>query len=173
MIRALVARDDMRKASTPTLFHPDLHARNIFMSEEVPTQITCIIDWQSCSIEPAWHYSHETPDLYKASPLLEGDLQASEGTGIAVEKLEKDVAVCRKTWEISLYALAPELFAGRAFDQDILRLLHCAPHNWKQGNTDVRRAMLAVSQRWSGDLGMVSECPYQPSQVELDRHDVL
>ncbi|EDN03226.1 predicted protein [Histoplasma mississippiense (nom. inval.)] len=41
------------QCSVPT---PDLHKRNIFVSEDDPSIVTGIIDWQSTSIEPAFCY---------------------------------------------------------------------------------------------------------------------
>ncbi|KAJ6096620.1 hypothetical protein N7486_007366 [Penicillium sp. IBT 16267x] len=49
----------------PTLFHPDLHKRNIFVSNDDPTLITAFIDWQSASVEPAFWYAGSTPDFVK------------------------------------------------------------------------------------------------------------
>lgn len=34
------------------LWHNDLHSDNIFVNPEKPTEITCLIDWQSAHIEP-------------------------------------------------------------------------------------------------------------------------
>ena len=53
----------VQKTSTPTLHHADLHKRNIFVSDNDPTIITNIIDWQSSSIEPAFEYADEIPDF--------------------------------------------------------------------------------------------------------------
>jgi aminoglycoside phosphotransferase (APT) family kinase protein len=36
----------LQNLATPTLLHPDLHKRNIFVSDDDPTIITSIIDWQ-------------------------------------------------------------------------------------------------------------------------------
>ena len=175
MIRALIERNDVKKASTPNLFRQDLHARNIFVSDEDPTQITSIIDWQSCSIEPAWHYSHETPDFCTAS--IETGLPLSGDDGakrdLAIRRLEKDVTLCRKMWEITLHAKARELFVGRVLDQDILHLLHYAPQSWKLGNIGLRLDLLAWSRRWSDELGMAGEYPYRPTREELERYAVL
>ncbi|KAJ5093269.1 hypothetical protein N7456_009130 [Penicillium angulare] len=52
----------------PTLFHPDLHKRNIFVSDEDLTVITAFIDWQSASIEPAFWYADKTPDFVSQTP---------------------------------------------------------------------------------------------------------
>jgi aminoglycoside phosphotransferase (APT) family kinase protein len=44
----------IQKHSRPLLLHPGLHKRNIFVSEDDPTVITAIIDWQGASVEPAF-----------------------------------------------------------------------------------------------------------------------
>lgn len=55
-------------AAAPTLLHPNLHERNIFVSENDPTVITGIINWQSASIEPAFWYSDDVPDFARVTP---------------------------------------------------------------------------------------------------------
>ncbi|KAM3414316.1 hypothetical protein BST61_g10965 [Cercospora zeina] len=63
ILRAMSASPKIQKAATPLLFHPDLHARNIFVSENDPTVVTDIIDWQGAGVEPAFWYADETPDF--------------------------------------------------------------------------------------------------------------
>ncbi|EAT88384.1 hypothetical protein SNOG_04624 [Parastagonospora nodorum SN15] len=58
----------IQAASQPVLYHPDLHKRNIFVSKEDPEIVTAIIDWQSCSIEPAFWYADEVPDFAQPVP---------------------------------------------------------------------------------------------------------
>jgi hypothetical protein len=55
--------EDVIGALKKTLLHPDLHKRNIFVSDDDPTIITSIIDWQSICIEPAFAFASDTPDL--------------------------------------------------------------------------------------------------------------
>ncbi|EEQ34498.1 conserved hypothetical protein [Microsporum canis CBS 113480] len=40
------------QAAAPTLFQPDLHKRNVFVSKDDPAIVTGIIDWQGASIKP-------------------------------------------------------------------------------------------------------------------------
>ena len=64
--------------SHPTLWHTDLHADNIFVSEEDPTEITAIIDWQAVHIAPLYtqvrhpaflNFDGEKPEELDASPV--------------------------------------------------------------------------------------------------------
>jgi Predicted aminoglycoside phosphotransferase len=67
VIYAIPADSRVHDAAVPTLFHPDLHKRNIFVSDDDPSIITGIIDWQSLSIEPAFWYADEVPDFATCS----------------------------------------------------------------------------------------------------------
>lgn len=63
ILQAISTSPSVQKASKPLLYHPDLHARNIFVSEHDPTIVTNIIDWQGTSIEPAFWQVDVTPDF--------------------------------------------------------------------------------------------------------------
>lgn len=53
----------MKDTSVPMLFHPDLHKRNVFVSEEDPAVVTAILDWQGSAVEPAFWYRWDIPDF--------------------------------------------------------------------------------------------------------------
>lgn len=63
ILNELIQSPLIHNIAAPTLFHADLHKRNIFVSEEDPTKIISLIDWQSTSIEPTFVYANETPDI--------------------------------------------------------------------------------------------------------------
>jgi hypothetical protein len=42
-------------ACRPTLFHPDFHTSNILVSQQDPTLVTGIVDWEFASILPLWN----------------------------------------------------------------------------------------------------------------------
>lgn len=48
----IIEKLPLEKISQPALWHTDLHMGNIFVSESEPSQIVCLIDWQSISISP-------------------------------------------------------------------------------------------------------------------------
>jgi hypothetical protein len=68
------------------------------VSDDNPTIITGIIDWQSTSIEPAFVYAHETPDF--AAPLDDDALSenADEPANETDEekRLKKDAELCNQ-----------------------------------------------------------------------------
>lgn len=63
MLDAISTDNRVQEAAVPTLFHPDLHKRNIFGTDTDSTTITGITDWQSCTIEPGFWYADECPDF--------------------------------------------------------------------------------------------------------------
>jgi hypothetical protein len=79
VIQELAQSPLIQNVAVPTLLHPDIHKRNIFVSEEDPSQLTAIIDWQSTSIESVFVYANHTPDLVEDAaadvPILETLLQ--------------------------------------------------------------------------------------------------
>ena len=70
VLNAMAADSRIHDAAAPTLFHPDLHKRNIFISEHDPSGITGNVKWHSSSIEPAFWYTDQVPDfaIYSPSP---------------------------------------------------------------------------------------------------------
>lgn len=45
--------------SKPCIWHPDLHAENIFVDPSNPTKITSIIDWQSTQVAPMFSQARQ------------------------------------------------------------------------------------------------------------------
>ncbi|KAI9739903.1 MAG: hypothetical protein M1818_004959 [Claussenomyces sp. TS43310] len=81
--------------SSPTLLHPDIHKRNIYVSEEDLSCVTAIIDWQSTSIEPTFVYANETPDLAKDPtadvPILKNLMSSAEDYASKAATMEETV----------------------------------------------------------------------------------
>ena len=68
MIKKMSEDARILTAAAPTLLHPDLNMRNIFVMENDPTAISGIIDWQSASVEPAFWYVDDIPDFAISIP---------------------------------------------------------------------------------------------------------
>ncbi|KAE9978580.1 hypothetical protein EG328_001401 [Venturia inaequalis] len=162
-------------SSIPTLFHPDLHARNIFVSEADPSQITAIIDWQSSGIEPAFSYANEEPDMMNSSvrdaqragfiPSMFEDMESADSKA----KQDKDLDICQKTFAVGLRAWSPALFSAKTSDETYFRIFRCVPNTWSMGAAALRQELLELVQRWT-ELGLPDKCAYQPSQEELLKH---
>ncbi len=183
VIPELIKSPLVRDLATPTLLHADLHKRNIFVSEDDPTLITSVIDWQSTSIEPAFVYANVTPDLIPIQPppvSVLGDAadvptdDPDEPPEIPEEKkererLETDIWICRQTFEVGMKVWVPRIHAARVADSTLLRPLRYCATPWRDSATALRQELIELSQRWT-ELGLPGACPYQPSPEELADH---
>ncbi|KAI2865055.1 hypothetical protein CBS12448_2343 [Aspergillus niger] len=125
----------IRECATPVLFHPDLHKRNIFVSEDDPSVITGIIDWQAASIEPAFWYADEIPDF------------ATENE------------VCTRAFDVCTQFLILTLSKPRLMDQNLFRPFRYSYRTWKDGAVALHHDLLDTSRNW-GRLGFAGRCPY-------------
>lgn len=133
----------IQQAATPLLFHPDLHKRNIFVSENDSSTITCIIDWQAASIEPAFWYAEDVPDL-------------------AMED-----EICTKAFELSSQFLTPKLSGPRMMNENLFRPFRYSYRTWNDGAVALRHELIQTARHWK-DLGFKGQCPYSlPAPKEL------
>ncbi|KAK2750680.1 hypothetical protein FQN57_002753 [Myotisia sp. PD_48] len=140
----LVHHPNIQSNATPTLFHPDLHKRNVFVSQDDPTIVTGIIDWQCASIEPAFYYAEEVPDFARFP---------SEGASeLSIETL------CSQAYEASLALLAPGLGATRNIDEELLRPFRYCHRTWRDGVVPFTHELVRLRGAWDR-LGFKNDCP--------------
>lgn len=141
------------------MFHPDLHKRNIFVSEEDPTTVSAIINWQSTSIEPAFWYADATPDF--AQPIPDPSDE---------NKIEPKSEACAEAYDLCIRFLAPKLAAARSTDEDYLRPFRYCYRTWEDGAVAFREELIQTSLRWK-ELGFAVPCPFPvPCPAELAVH---
>ncbi|KAH7348627.1 kinase-like domain-containing protein [Rhexocercosporidium sp. MPI-PUGE-AT-0058] len=144
----------IRDAAAPTLLQPDLHKRNIFVSDDDPAVITGIIDWQSSSIEPAFWYADDVPDF--ASPVAHPSLE---------NQLEPNSERCAKAFDVCSQFLVPKLSGPRLIDEGLFRPFRYCYRTWKDGLVAFRHELIETSLRWK-ELGLVGSCPFHPPTPE-------
>ncbi|KKZ61111.1 hypothetical protein EMCG_04256 [[Emmonsia] crescens] len=150
VLKRISADPQVQSAATPVLFHPDLHKRNIFVSEDDPSIITGIIDWQSASIEPAFWYADEVPDF-----------TVSTESG----------SLCTKTFQVCSQFLTPKLSGPRLMDENLFRPFHYSYRTWKDGAVALLHELIETSRSWK-ELGLAGSSPYPlPTQKELLDHE--
>ena len=157
----------VQKAAAPTLLHADFHKRNIYVSEEDPTIITGIIDWQSTSIEPALVYVGEDPD-FAALPndlLDQEDAQETENA----KKAKEGAVICSQTFDACLKGRVPKLRAARQLDDRLYRLFRYCPSSWRDSAAAFRQELIELSQHWV-ELGLPGAPPYVPTEQDLAEH---
>ncbi|GFF69840.1 hypothetical protein IFM47457_02487 [Aspergillus lentulus] len=147
VLRQIAADSRIQSAASPLLFHPDLHMRNIFVSEDNPSLITGIIDWQAASIEPAFWYSDEVPDF---------------ATG---DEIYTD------TFELSSQFLTPKLSGPSLMNENLFRPFRYCYRTWKDGAAALRHELIETSRHWR-ELGFEGQCAYpMPTPEELAKHE--
>ncbi|KAK5014146.1 hypothetical protein LTR16_000966 [Cryomyces antarcticus] len=168
VIEELAKSPLVQRAAAPILFHNDFHKRNVFVSDEDPTVVTAIIDWQATSIEPAFIFANEHPDFAElpddVSFLGDGKEETKEEI-----KLKEDASICAQTFEVCIRGYAPKLWAARALDATLFRPFRYCHTSWRDGAAAVQQELIEVSQQWT-KLGLPGPCPYQPTEEELTGH---
>ncbi|KAL7657074.1 hypothetical protein ACMYSQ_006128 [Aspergillus niger] len=120
-----------------------------FVSEDDPSVITGIIDWQDASIEPAFWYADEIPDF------------ATENE------------VCTRAFDVCAQFLIPTLSKPRLMDQNLFRPFRYSYRTWKDGAVALHHDLLDTSRNW-GRLGFAGRCPYAlPPPPELADHQKM
>ncbi|KAG9244616.1 hypothetical protein BJ878DRAFT_534450 [Calycina marina] len=119
VVRKLIKAPIIQQVASPTLLHPDLHKRNIYVSEEDPSCVTAITDWQSTKEEAAR------------------------------KRHEKDVWTCRQTFEVVIKGYIPKLHNARAMDQTLLGPFCYCDASWRDSAAALRQELIEVSQRWT------------------------
>ena len=153
----------LQDSSNPLLFHPDLHARNIFVDPNDPTQILGIIDWQSAAVEPAFVHAQVRPD-FAEEPLLDKTL---DGEMFNDSREAQDHAQrCGQAWAVMAY-ICPRLGKGTMLDLAFGRYLAGVSSGASDDVTALRSLLADLSSEWDG-LGLPGDCPYQTNQADAE-----
>jgi len=170
IITDLAKTPTIQKVAHPTLLHPDLHKRNILVSQEDATQITSIIDWQATSIEPAFVYAAETPDFAARSLEDTDETPTEEALQKSIEtKAAKDRVLCSDTFEVCMKGYVPTLGAARSVDDTLLQPFRHCNTSWRNGIAPGQQHNIELSEKWV-ELGLPGSCPYRPSEQEVSSH---
>ncbi|EPE30674.1 Protein kinase-like (PK-like) [Glarea lozoyensis ATCC 20868] len=157
----------LQAIATPTLLHPDLYQRNIFVSEDDPTIITSIIDWQSTCVEPAFVVAIDTPDLVNRNSVPESIRAITDQDDTAEDPEEDPKAIEERKRPKQMNV--PTLSKARNADQNLLRPLRYCGTSWRDGAAATRQELIELSKKWT-EIGLPGACPYQPSAKELEEH---
>ncbi|XMA20542.1 hypothetical protein WAI453_013333 [Rhynchosporium graminicola] len=114
-------------------------------TDDDPTVITGIIDWQSSSIEPAFWYADSVPDF--ASPVAHPSI---------ANQLEPNSELCAKAFDVCTQFLVLKLSGPRLDVED--------------GLVAFRHELIETSLLWK-ELGLEGSCPFPtPTPEELASH---
>ncbi|KAF9243407.1 kinase-like domain-containing protein [Melanogaster broomeanus] len=177
-----------REQKRPVMWHPDLHAGNIFVTHSkgkrkitptIPLTISSIIDWQGTCVGPAF-LQLKVPPMYRMDEISLGvRLPAPPKNMDTLSLREKEEAedqhkrrILRKSYEVSAFPLPILNMKAR---EERVHLEDIAGVTWKYGLTPCRMAMFRVFERWE-DIVPGTTCPVQYSEEEredLEAHHAM
>lgn len=163
----------------PVLDHPDFHPGNIFVSEEDPTAIVNIIDWQFTSIMPRftlvqWPLFLAPPEGYRTGmsnpELLPEYEDGQDYDGDHDHERKQAEALMTKCYEAPLQKTHLESYlALTEIDIAIRHLFTSCSATYREGIVPLRDSLIRIFQNWS-ELGLEGICPYHFTKEEILRH---
>ena len=167
------------KISTPVLWHTDLHMGNIYVSEEDPTEIVSLIDWQSIVVAPIFiqarfpeflsdikDYALGPKELPKLPPNYD-DMDAEDKELADYQLLQGKLA---KSWEMSTTINNNQAYRALHMPSYVRELFLRSAEVSDEGVIPLRGCLIELSEGWS-ELGFKAPCPVSFSEDELKRHE--
>ncbi|OJJ69960.1 hypothetical protein ASPBRDRAFT_56718 [Aspergillus brasiliensis CBS 101740] len=168
----------LQRFAKPTLWHKDLHMGNIYVSEQDPTAIVNIIDWQFTSIMPAfmqiqWPPFLAPPDGYESGavkPQLPSNFEDMDADERAFAITERNQALLSKCYEAALIkSHIPSYLAMTQVDSAIRYLFTFAENTTKDGIVPLRDCLTQIAENWN-EMGIVEQCPYHTTSKTVWKH---
>ncbi|KAL4945778.1 hypothetical protein BDV06DRAFT_219021 [Aspergillus oleicola] len=174
------------KASDAVLWHSDLHAENIFVDAENPTQITSVIDWQSAPVYPMFLHAHQASLIDFEGPKLNGFEEPALPENLSsldpeAQKAAKHLFVSQTLWlsyELSIRKAVPELlYAFRQRDTLLGQIQGMIGSTYDDGEPCVQSLLADLNEEnvWKQIVGADEDgtpsvpCPVQYSDDERAR----
>ncbi len=175
LLPSLTTYPPLQERSRPTLWHTDLHMGNIFVSQEDPTRIICLIDWQSTSISPLflqarWPAFLSPPEGYskgKELPKLPANFEELNADEKGIALFEKERATCAKAYEVATYLNNHDAYTAHWDLADPSReLFSRIGDTWDDGIIPLRTCLIRIFEGWER-IGFPDPCPihFSPSQI--------
>ncbi|KAL2841256.1 kinase-like domain-containing protein [Aspergillus pseudoustus] len=156
-ITKVVELPHLERVSRLILWHGDLHLGNIFVSNDDPTTIVGIIDWQFACIKPVflqvqWPFFLRPPEGYEfglVQPKLPANFDEMNDGEKAYAESERDDALLAKL-------------------RDLFSLCE---RTWEDGIIPLRDSLKEISENWH-HMGISGSCAYRISNEVAAKHDV-
>jgi hypothetical protein len=164
--------------SQPVLWHTDLHMGNIFVSAEDPTKVVSLIDWQSISVSPLLlqtrfpEFLSVDPDFVLESPLpeLPEDYATLDADDRRIAEFKVRQARMAKTYEVATSVHNPEAYKALFMPSFIQDLFTRCGEVSEEGIIPLRACLIQLAEAWD-DIGFESQCPFNFSEEEIEKHN--
>ena len=172
-----------KSISTAFLWHPDLHAENIFVHPERPSEILGIIDWQSTELLPLFDHARQPYSLDYDGPPFTGlepppfpenfdQLNSTEKNKAQSLYLQMSLSALYRTFTC---ANNKELFKAMEFQQTIsFEMMVFAQNLLVDGEALYQSRILDLEKEWLDLLGVqAARNPPFPFQFSADEVDSI
>lgn len=169
---------NLTRHAKPTFCHTDLHMGNIFVSEDEPSEISAIIDWQHTRIAPMflqarWPMFITPPPDYPAGfemPKLPDNYEEMDEEGKESAEYELESVMEAKAYEARCYLDNPDAYDAMNIPRVYRELFTCCGETWIEGPMPLRACLIDIFKSWQ-DLGFPGECPYTFPEEDIQRHE--
>ncbi|EAU34264.1 hypothetical protein ATEG_05195 [Aspergillus terreus NIH2624] len=172
----LLPKDE--EVSKPVLWHPDLHADNIFVNPNNPTEIVSVIDWQAVNLSPLFlqarhprliEFDGPIPEGLQSIELPDNFEQLSPEEQLEAKKLRAAQSLY-KLYEIQLIRQCPEIYRALQFRDSLpVQIMGLSGSIFSDGEPVVEGMLMRLEEQWSTHVGSSVPCPLSFSELERDR----
>lgn len=143
--------------SSPILFHPAFHQRNIFVSDDDPTDITAVTNWQSAAVNPAFAYVKPFADFAyppaSATPVNSALLEQTDAQPDAEGQGHNSRGLYAESYTILVMTAAkgmlPKMLALYQTPDVLYRPFQQAHTSWNKGAPYTRQELIDFKNSWA------------------------
>jgi hypothetical protein len=161
----------------PTLWHTDLHMGHIFVSDEEPTQIASLIDWQSVVISPLFYQVRfpefisigEDYELGYEIPTLPENIDEMDDDDQAIIRFKHKQTMMGKAYEAASGFKNKKVFKSLRLPPLFRQLFLRCGEAWEEGIVPLRACLIAIADVWN-EAGFCGACPCNFSVDETEKY---
>lgn len=156
----LLPKQESFRASV--MWHSDLHANNIFVNPEKPTEIVAIIDWQSVHLSPFFLQARHPALIEFNGPIPEGfgRIELPENFANLSADEQKEAKMLRsaqslyKLYEVELRQRNNDIFRALQYRETLAcKITALAGSLFSDGEPIVNGMLMAVEKEWLDIVG--------------------
>ncbi|KIW85237.1 hypothetical protein Z517_00627 [Fonsecaea pedrosoi CBS 271.37] len=174
LMKILGSHSDLLRHAQPTACHTDLHMGNIFVSENDPSKISTIIDWQFTQVAPMflqarWPVLLTLPKGYPAgivTPKLPDDYKDLDEKEKKLAEYNFNLATAAKAYEIRCLLDNKDAYDAMNLPRVYRELFIRCGATWEEGPAPLRECLIEIFNSWH-DLDLPGECPYIFREEEI------
>lgn len=161
----------------PTLWHTDLHMGNIYVSDNDPTQIVSLIDWQSIVVSPLFYQVRfpafisigEDYELGTEVPTLPDNIDQMDADDQEIARFKHKQVIMGKTYEAASGLKNKNVYKALQMPPFFRQLFIRCGEAWEEGVVPLRACLIAIAETWD-EAGLSGACPLNFSEEDIAKH---